>query len=105
MKSSPQAPIAIIGAGIAGLTAAVALRRHNVPVVLYETGSKIAGLAQSFHDEDGFSYDFGPHFITNRLAAALVLNAAPFDTTAKPFGFRGVPMATHLGCSRCLGFL
>jgi protoporphyrinogen oxidase len=75
MKSSPQAPVAIIGAGIAGLTAAVALRRHNVPVVLYEAGQKIAGLAQSFHDEDGFSYDFGPHFITNRLAAALGVGA------------------------------
>jgi protoporphyrinogen/coproporphyrinogen III oxidase len=75
MKSSSQAPIAIIGAGIAGLTAAVALRRHNVPVVLYEAGQKIAGLAQSFNDEDGFSYDFGPHFITNRLASALGVGA------------------------------
>ena len=75
MKSSPQAPVAIIGAGIAGLTAASALRSYNVPVVLYEAGQKIAGLAQSFHDEDGFSYDFGPHFITNRLAAALGVGA------------------------------
>jgi protoporphyrinogen/coproporphyrinogen III oxidase len=75
MESFPKAPVAIIGAGIAGLTAAAALRRHNVPVVLYEAGQKIAGLAQSFHDEDGFSYDFGPHFITNRLAAALGVGA------------------------------
>ncbi len=75
MNFSPQAPVAIIGAGIAGLTAASALRRHNVPVVLYEAGQKIAGLAQSFNDEDGFSYDFGPHFITNRLAAALGVGA------------------------------
>jgi protoporphyrinogen/coproporphyrinogen III oxidase len=72
---SPQAPVAIIGAGIAGLTAAVTLRRHNIPIVLYEAGKQIAGLAQSFHDEDGFSYDFGPHFITNRLASALGVGA------------------------------
>lgn len=66
-----QQPVAIIGAGLAGLTAAHFLRRHNIPVVLYEAGKKIAGLAQSFHDQDGFSYDFGAHFVTNRLAAAI----------------------------------
>jgi protoporphyrinogen oxidase len=31
----------------------------------------VAGLASSFVDDDGFTYDFGAHFITNRLAAAL----------------------------------
>src|SRR6185503_13329505 len=64
-------PIAIIGAGIAGLTAANYLRRSNVPFVLYEAGKKIAGLATSFKDAEGFSYDFGAHFITNRLAEAI----------------------------------
>ena len=64
-------PIAILGAGMAGLTAANFLRRHKVPFVLYEAGNKIAGLAASFTDADGFSYDFGAHFITNRLAEAI----------------------------------
>jgi protoporphyrinogen/coproporphyrinogen III oxidase len=64
-------PIAIIGAGIAGLTAADFLRKNNVPFVLYEGGKKIAGLATSFKDEEGFSHDFGAHFITNRLAEAI----------------------------------
>lgn len=53
---------------MAGLTAAECLRRQGVPVKLYEAGKQIAGLARSFHDEDGFTYDFGAHFITNRLA-------------------------------------
>ena len=61
-------PVVIIGAGLAGLTAAHFLKKEGVPVVLYEAGNKIAGLAQSFHDSDGFTYDFGAHFVTNRLA-------------------------------------
>lgn len=62
-------PVAIVGAGLAGLVAARELRRRDVPVVVYEAGKQVAGLAKSFHDEDGFSHDFGAHFITNRLAA------------------------------------
>lgn len=64
-------PIAIIGAGLAGLTAASYLHERKVPFVLYEAGKKIAGLASSFKDDEGFSYDFGAHFITNRLADAI----------------------------------
>ncbi|CAN5597595.1 FAD-dependent oxidoreductase [soil metagenome] len=64
-------PIAIIGAGLAGLTAANFLQSKNIPFVLFEAGKKIAGLAASFKDEEGFSYDFGAHFITNRLAEAV----------------------------------
>lgn len=67
--------VAVIGAGLAGLTAAHALRRRGVPVVLYEAGEKIAGLASSFRDGEGFTYDFGAHFITNRLAAAVGVGA------------------------------
>jgi len=34
---------------------------------VYEAGNEIAGLASTFQ-EDGFTYDFGAHFLTNRLA-------------------------------------
>jgi protoporphyrinogen oxidase len=66
-----QKPIAIIGGGMAGLTAANFLREKGVPFALYEAGNKIAGLAATFTTEDGFSNDFGAHFITNRLADAV----------------------------------
>ena len=38
---------------------------------MYEGGPVIAGMARTVTDADGFSYDVGAHFITNRLAAAL----------------------------------
>jgi protoporphyrinogen/coproporphyrinogen III oxidase len=68
-------PIAIIGGGPAGLSAAAYFQRHHVPFILYEAGPKVAGMAASFHDPDGFTYDFGAHFINNRLAAAIGVGA------------------------------
>ena len=97
-------PVAIIGAGVAGLTAANFLHRNGVPFELFEAGEQIAGLAKSYVDADGFSYDFGAHFITNRLAAAIGIGAHCRDvkyygesvrlrgkTHSYPFGLMGVP--------------
>src|SRR5438067_7005257 len=76
MAASSNKPVVILGAGLAGLTVASYLRRHGVPVRLFEAGRQIAGLAKSFHDDDGFTYGFGAHFITNRLAAAVGLSSS-----------------------------
>ncbi|HEY0777744.1 MAG TPA: FAD-dependent oxidoreductase, partial [Gemmatirosa sp.] len=64
-------PVVVLGAGIGGLVAARTLRRRGLRVAVFEAGRRVAGMATSFHDADGFTYDFGAHFITNRLAAAL----------------------------------
>jgi len=69
--TSRNSPVAIVGAGLAGLTAAVYLKRHGIPVRVFEASPKLAGLARSEHDPDGFTYDFGAHFITTRLAATV----------------------------------
>lgn len=71
MADASRKPIAILGAGLAGVTAAAALRERGIPFRLYEAGKRIAGLAASYKDDQGFSNDFGAHFITNRLAAAI----------------------------------
>lgn len=64
-------PVAILGAGLAGLTAAVELKRLGIPVVVFEAGASAGGMAASYKDAAGFSYDYGAHFISNRLASAL----------------------------------
>jgi oxygen-dependent protoporphyrinogen oxidase len=68
--------VAVIGAGLAGLTAATTLARHGAQVVLFECGSHVGGLASSQRDAEGFTHDVGAHFITNRLAAAIGVSAA-----------------------------
>jgi protoporphyrinogen/coproporphyrinogen III oxidase len=69
--TGPAVPVAIVGAGLAGLVAARELCRRGIPVRVYEAGRQVAGLARIFRDDDGFVFDYGAHFITNRLAAAL----------------------------------
>lgn len=40
-------------------------------MLVFEASPRVAGLAQSFTDEEGFSHDYGAHFVTNRLAATV----------------------------------
>lgn len=71
IRATTERPIAILGGGIAGLTAAVWLHRQRIPFVLFEGAPAVAGLMRSERDEEGFTYDCGVHFVTNRLVAAV----------------------------------
>lgn len=99
MKARP--PAVVLGAGVAGLVAARQLRRHGRDVVVLEGAAKVAGLATTHHDQDGFSYDLGAHFITNRLAAALGTGTPV--RTVKRYG--EVVMVDGRYCSYPLGLL
>ena len=54
--------VAIIGAGIAGLTAAFYLKRKGVPVTVYEAGGRAGGVIQSSR-QNGFLAESGPNTI------------------------------------------
>ena len=98
------APIAILGGGLAGLTAARVLRTAGVPFTLFEATATLGGLASSHRDAGGFSDDVGVHFVTNRLAAAIGASAQCYRvprygesvwlgdrSVAYPFGLIGTP--------------
>jgi oxygen-dependent protoporphyrinogen oxidase len=101
------APVVVVGAGLAGLVAARELRRLGVPVLVFEAGKTVAGLAQSFRDAEGFTHDFGAHFITNRLAAALGVGASCRDVHryGEAFFIRGRAYRFPLGLLTNPGFV
>lgn len=55
-------PVAIIGAGITGLTAAFYLKRQGIAVTVYEAGTRPGGVIQSMR-RDGFLAESGPNTI------------------------------------------
>lgn len=54
--------VAIIGAGITGLTAAFYLKRKGIPVTVYEASNRVGGVIQSLR-KDGYIAEFGPNTI------------------------------------------
>ena len=109
--------VAIIGAGITGLTAAFYLKRQGVPVTVYEASNRVGGVIQSIR-QDGFLAEYGPNTIleTSPKIAQLVRDAGlesrklatdpkaearyvvrygrPIEMPGKPLGFFTTPLFT-----------
>jgi oxygen-dependent protoporphyrinogen oxidase len=66
-------PVAILGGGITGLTAALGLKQRGLPVILFEAANRVGGVIQSVR-RDGYLAEFGPNSLmeTSPLIADLV---------------------------------
>ena len=69
-------PVAVIGAGITGLTAAFYLQRKGIPVTVYEATHRVGGVIQSLR-QDGYLAEFGPNTIleTSPRLGQMVIDA------------------------------
>jgi protoporphyrinogen/coproporphyrinogen III oxidase len=66
-------PVAILGGGITGLTAAFYLKQRGLPVILFEAAHRVGGMIQSVR-HDGYLAEFGPNSLmeTSPLVSNLV---------------------------------
>src|SRR5215203_984971 len=59
-QSPAERPVAVLGAGPAGLTAAYRLVQRGLPVVVFEAGDQVGGLARTVVRDD-YRFDLGGH--------------------------------------------
>src|SRR5882724_8309593 len=65
---SRHVPVVVIGAGPAGLTAALQLAELGVPVIVVEANQRVGGLAQTI-EYKGFRFDIGGHRFYTKVPA------------------------------------
>ena len=70
--SGPGRPLVIVGAGPAGLTAALELARIGVKVLVLEAGPRVGGLSQTV-EHNGFRFDIGGHRFFSKIPAVTEL--------------------------------
>ncbi len=74
MAQSSAKRVAVVGGGIAGLTAALRLAEQGYQVDLYEAAPALGGRTKSFYDEDVDEWvDNGPHAMVGAYHATLKL--------------------------------
>lgn len=82
------APVAIIGAGYAGLAAAVELARNHIPCRIFEASQTLGGRARVV-EKNGYRIDNGQHILigayTETLKLLRFLGVSPKNLHAQPF--------------------
>ena len=74
MKKGDGLDVAIVGAGVAGLTAAIRLAEHGCKVDVYEAAPLSGGRTKSFFDDDLNCWvDNGPHLMVGAYDATIKL--------------------------------
>jgi len=66
MRAGPSAPVVILGAGPAGLTAAYELAQNGVRSVVLEQDAVVGGLARTV-EHNGYRFDIGGHRFFTKL--------------------------------------
>jgi squalene-associated FAD-dependent desaturase len=74
MSSASAPPVAIVGGGLAGISAAIALGETGCSVTLYEARPRLGGATHSFN-RDGLTVDNGQHVFLRCCTAYLGLLA------------------------------
>ena len=85
--AAPLGRVHVVGAGLAGLAASVALADEGYPVILYESGPQAGGRCRSFFDAElGCRIDNGNHLLLagNVAASAYVERIGALDTFEQP---------------------
>jgi oxygen-dependent protoporphyrinogen oxidase len=71
--------VAVLGGGVSGLTAALALLEGGFDVMLFEREARAGGCIQTLH-EDGFTIELGPDsLLASKPAAAQILKTLDLD--------------------------
>lgn len=99
-RPTPERPVIVVGAGMAGLTAAVALHEAGVPVGLLEASDGVGGRVRTDRHPAGFLLDRGFQVLleaypfARRWIDLSALAPAPFDAAALVWtGRRLAPLA------------
>ena len=73
-EATPEAPVVVVGGGLAGLSAALDLAEAGVPTTLVERRPFVGGKAYSFHDPvNGVELDNGQHIYLRCCTAYIAL--------------------------------
>ncbi|HEX8052992.1 MAG TPA: FAD-dependent oxidoreductase [Thermoleophilaceae bacterium] len=84
--SAERTEVVVVGAGLAGLTAALDLRAGGHEVVVLERGDRAGGRVRTA-ELDGLAVDLGAHFVSPRYRTVLrLIERAGLESALRPIG-------------------